>query len=120
MKFSSVFFAVVSVGVVGAAAQSVSLSYSDIVRESRRLEKLEGSEYVISPKILGHRVRLNLQAFGRGSDSYYVNKNDEIAFTCRRTAKGFNGGLVEAVITKHEPGAEGSNFFELDNCTNMK
>lgn len=113
-----VIISIVSIGRAGA--EPVSIHYPDILKEARRIEKLEGSEYVISKAVRNHRARLNLRAFGKGSDSYYVDKKDGIAFTCKTKSAGFNGGVVEAVIVKHEAGAEGSNFFELDNCTVTK
>lgn len=103
-----------------AFAQPVSLTYPDIVKEARRIERLEGSEYVLSNAVRGSRVRLNLRAFGGGSDSYFVDKKDEIGFICASQSKSFRGGVVEAIVVKHEPGAEGGHFFTLDNCVSAK
>lgn len=121
MKIAICIAAAVSAVTVGRAlAQPVSLHYPDIVREARRIEKLEGGEYVISNKVLFHRARLNLRAFGKGSDAFYVDKKDEISFTCAKKSAGFTGGVVEALVVKHEPGAEGSHDYTLDNCRAAK
>ncbi len=121
MKIAITLAGLVSAATVcSAIAQPVSLHYPDIVREARRIEKLEGGEYVISNKVLFHRARLNLRAFGKGSDAFYVDKKDEISFTCAKKSQGFTGGVVEAVIVKHEPGAEGSHDYTLDNCSVAK
>lgn len=98
------------------AAQPVALGYSQVVAEARRIERLEGSEYVISRDVLFKPVRLNLKTFDGGSDAMYVNKPDEIGFVCAPALKKFNGGRIEGRIEKHEPGSEGGHFFTLSGC----
>jgi hypothetical protein len=99
-----------------ACAQPV-LDYKALKTEARRVEQLEGSERVISSKILFKTARLNLRPFGGGSPALYVVKQDEIAFVCTSgLPKGFKGGWVTGKIEKHEAGAEGSAFYDLSNC----
>jgi hypothetical protein len=106
---------------VGAAqADQPLLSYKDLVREARRYEKLEGSERAASGKILFRKVHLDLKPFAAGSKDFYVIRRDEIGFVCEQAVPGFKGGTVEATVTKHEEGAEGSQFFSLDNCAAVK
>ena len=106
---------------VGAAhADQSLLSYKDLVREARRYEKLEGSERAPSGKILFRKVRLDLKPFAAGSKDFYVVRKDEIGFVCEQAASGFKGGTVEATVTKHEEGAEGSHFYSLDRCAAVK
>ena len=106
---------------VGAAqADQPLLSYKDLVREARRYEKLEGSERASSGKILFRKVRLDLKPFAAGSRDFYVVRKDEIGFICEQATSGFKGGTLEATVTKHEEGAEGSHFFSLDNCAAVK
>ena len=121
MKISIAIAALASLTTAGGAlAQSQPLTYSDIVKEARRYEKLELSERVVSNKILLQKVRLDLRPFGGGSRDYYVKKADEIGFICAKSAPGFKGGIVTATITKHEEAEGGSHFYTLDNCTNVK
>lgn len=121
MKYGIAIASLMSIVTVGhAIAQAQPLSYADIVREARRYEKLEGGERVTSNSVLFKKVRLNLHAFGKGSDAYFVNKADEIAFTCTKTAPGFKSGIVVGTVTKHEEGAEGSHVYTIDNCAVTK
>lgn len=98
------------------AAQPVALGYSQVVAEARRIERLEGGEYIISKDVLFNSVRLNLKSFGGGSDAMYVSKADEIAFVCAPALENFRGGWIEGRIEKHEPGSEGGHFFTLSGC----
>ena len=109
-----------SVPVGAAQAEQSLLSYEDLVREARRYEKLEGSERTTSGKVLFHKVRLNLKPFAGGSNAFYVVRKDEIGFICEQTTTAFTGGTVEATVTKHEEGAEGSHFHTLSNCAVAK
>jgi hypothetical protein len=109
-----------SIPVGAAQADQPLLSYKDLVREARRYEKLEGSERAPSPKILFRKVRLDLKPFAGGSKDFYVVRKDEIGFVCEQAAPGFTGGTVEATITKHEEGAEGSHFYSLNSCAAVK
>ena len=120
MKIAICIAAAVSAATVGhALAQTPPLTYSDIVREVRRYQKLEGSERAASPKIMFKQVKLELKAFGGGSPDFYVSKKDEIGFICQ-SPSGFKGGTVFAKIVKHEEGAEGSHFYTLDSCASAK
>lgn len=101
-------------------AQIYPLSYSDIVSEAHRYEKLEGSERVVSNKILAKKVRLDLKKFGNGSDDFYVRRADMIGFICSKSAPGFKGGTVIATITKHEEAEGGSHFYTLSSCAVTK
>lgn len=92
------------------------LEYKNLLAETRRIEKLEGDEYLISNKVLFKQARLNLRPFGRGSDAMYVTKADEVAFVCEPALKNFKGGWVIATVEKHEPGAEGSHLFHMSSC----
>lgn len=103
-----------------AQADQPLLSYKDLVREARRYDKLEGSERAPSAKILFRKVRLDLKPFAAGSKDFYVVRKDEIGFVCEKAAPGFKGGAIEATITKHEEGAEGSHFYSLDRCAAVK
>ena len=119
IAFAFAIAALTSIVTVGALAQTAplaSLTYLDIVKEARRYDNLELSERVVSNKILGQKVRLNLQKFGNGSPNFYVKRSDMIAFVCDKSAPNFNGGNVTATITLHEE-AEGGHFYTLDNCT---
>lgn len=100
-------------------AQPVALGYSQVVAEARRIERLEGGEYIISKDVLFKPVRLNLTSFGGGSDAMYVNKPDEIGFVCTPALKDFRGGWIEGRIEKHEPGSEGGHFFTLSGCRDV-
>ena len=121
MKISYIAIAFVSAIAVGhALAQTPLLSYADIVSEARRYDKLEGSERVISNKILGKKVRLNLQKFGNGSPNFFVKYSDMIGFVCAKKSPEFKGGNVIATITMHEEEAEGGHFYTLDNCSTTK
>ena len=102
-----------------ALAQTPTLTYPDIVKEARRYDKLEGSERVVSNKVLLQKVRLDLKKFGNGSPDFYVRRADMIAFVCAKSAPGFKGGNVTATITLHEE-AEGGHFYTLDNCAKSK
>ena len=102
------------------AAQPFPLQYSQMVAETHRLERLEGSEYMISKDLLFKRVRLDLKPFGGGSDALYANKRDEVGFICIPALKGFKGGWVEGRIERHEPGAEGGHFFTLSDCRRVE
>lgn len=119
MKISYVAIAFVSAVAAGnVLAQTPPLSYRDIVSEARRYERLEGSERVISNKILGKKVRLNLQKFGNGSPGFYVKYSDMIGFICAASSPKFSGGAVVSTITMHEEGADGaSHFYTLDSCS---
>ena len=117
MKIAIALASLVSLVTVGhALAQTAPLTYTDIVREARRYEKLEGSERAASAKILFKQVRLGLKPFSGGSRDFYVSKKDEIGFICQ-SPTSFKGGTVIAKIVKHEEGAEGSHFYTLDSCT---
>lgn len=122
MKIAICIAAVFSVAIAGQAlAQTTTLTYSDIVKEARRYSKLEGSERVISNKILGKKVQLDLKKFGNGSPDFYVRRAEMIGFICSKSSPKFNGGNVIATITLHEEGADGaSHFYTLDNCTTTK
>lgn len=118
MKISIAIATLTSIVTAGSAlAQSQPLTYTDIVREARRYEKLELSERVVSNKVLLQKVRLDLRPFGGGSTDFYVSKKDEIGFICTKTAPGFKGGVVTATVTKHEEAEGGSHFYTLDSCT---
>ena len=119
MKIAICIAALTSIVTVGALAQTAPLTYLDIVKEARRYDNLELSERVVSNKILGQKVRLNLQKFGNGSPNFYVKRSDMIAFVCDKSAPNFKGGNVTATITLHEE-AEGGHFYTLDNCTTAK
>ena len=100
-----------------ATAQTPPLDYKALRAEARRVDALEGSEKVISSKILFKQVRLNLRPFGKGSPALYVVKADEIAFVCAPgLPKSFRGGWVTGRVEKHEAGAEGSTFYDLTDC----
>ena len=101
------------------AAQPVALGYSQVVAEARRIERLEGGEYVISKDVLFKPVLLNLKPFGGGSDAMYVSKPDEIGFVCAPALKNFGGGWIEGRVEKHEPGSEGGHFFTLSGCRHV-
>ena len=117
MKIAFTIAALASIVTVGQAlAQTAPLTYLDIVKEARRYDKLEGSERVVSNKVLLQKVRLDLKKFGNGSDDFYVRRSDMIGFICAKSAPGFKGGNVTATITLHEE-AEGGHFYTLDNCT---
>ena len=111
--------AIASTAAFSALAQTAPLTYLDIVKEARRYDKLELSERVVSNKILGQKVRLNLQKFGNGSPNFYVKRSDMIAFVCDKSSPKFKGGEVIATITLHEE-AEGGHFYTLDNCAKTK
>ena len=119
MKIAIAIAALTSIVSAGnVLAQTPPLTYPDIVSEARRYERLEGSERVISNKILGKKVRLNLQKFGNGSPDFYVRRADMIGFICSKSSPKFSGGNVIATITMHEEAADGaSHFYTLDNCT---
>ena len=118
MKISIAIAALTSIVTVGhALAQTAPLTYPDIVKEARRYDKLEGSERVVSNKVLLKKVQLDLKKFGNGSPDFYVRRADMIAFVCAKSAPGFKGGIVTATITKHEEAEGGSHFYTLDNCT---
>jgi len=120
MKIALCIAAAVSIVTVGhAIAQQAPLTYTDLVREARKYEKLEGGERIVSNKVLFHTVRLDLKPFSGGSKDYYVKKADEIGFICQTSSTGFKGGTVVAEIVKHEEGAEGSHFYTLKNCTTV-
>lgn len=102
-----------------AAAQTPPLQYKDLLREARRVERLEGGERVVSPKIIFQTVTLDLKPFGQGSKDYFVVKKDEVGFICSTATHGFKGGKVTTRVTKHEEGGEGSHFFTLENCTSV-
>ena len=120
MKIAFAIAALTSVIIAGnALAQTPTLAYPDIVSEARRYDKLELSERVVSNKILGQKVRLNLQKFGNGSPNFYVKRSDMIAFVCDKSAPNFKGGNVTATITLHEE-AEGGHFYTVDNCAKSK
>ena len=93
------------------------LESKEIVKEARRYDKLEGSERVVSNKVLLKKVQLDLKKFGNGSPDFYVRRADMIAFVCAKSAPGFKGGIVTAMITKHEEAEGSSHFYTLDNCT---
>lgn len=97
-------------------SSATALEYSQVVAETRRIERLEGSEYVISRNVLFKRVRLNLETFGGGSNALYVKKRDEIGFVCVPALKNFSNGWIEGRVEKHEPGGDGGHFFTLSNC----
>ena len=121
--FAFAIAALTSIVTVGALAQTAplaSLTYLDIVKEARRYDKLEGSERVVSNKVLLQKVRLDLKKFGNGSDDFYVRRSDMIGFICAKSAPGFNGGNVTATITLHEDAEGGSHFYTLDNCAKSK
>jgi hypothetical protein len=118
MKISIAIAALTSIVTVGhALAQTAPLTYPDIVKEARRYDKLEGSERVVSNKVLLKKVQLDLKKFGNGSPDFYVRRADMIAFVCAKSAPGFKGGIVTAMITKHEEAEGSSHFYTLDNCT---
>lgn len=118
MKTAICIAAAVSIVTVGhALAQQAPLTYTDLVREARKYEKLEGGERVVSNKVMFHTVRLDLKPFTGESKDFYVKKSDEIGFICLTSAPGFKGGTVIAEVVKHEEGAEGSHFYTLKNCT---
>jgi hypothetical protein len=112
--------AAVPASYVLAQPSAATLSYRDVLREARRYEKLEGSERTTSGKVLFQKVRLDLKPFGAGSKDFYVVRRDEVAFVCEKLASGFKGGTVEAMVVRHEEGAEGSHFFTLESCTAVK
>lgn len=121
MKIAICIAALVSaVSAAPALAQNQPLTYSDIVKEARRYEKLEGSERVISSKIMGKKVQLDLKKFGNGSPDFYVKRSDMIGFICSKSSPGFKGGNVIATITMHEEAEGGSHFYTLDNCLAAK
>ena len=95
------------------------LTYSDIVIEARRYDKLEFGERVVSNKVLQKMAKLDLKQFGGGSPDFYVTKKDEIGFICAKTEAGFKGGTVVAQIVKHEE-AEGGHFYTLNYCSKTK
>ncbi|MGJ7554671.1 hypothetical protein ACSFA3_06255 [Variovorax sp. RHLX14] len=109
-----------AVTVADVACAQATLSYADLVRDARRVEKLEGSERITSPKVIFQRVKLDLKPFGKGSKDFYVRKSDEIGFICQAASPGFSGGTITGKIVKHEEGAEGSHFFTVDNCSVAK
>lgn len=102
----------------GAAySQPAPLDYAAIKAEAKRIEKLEGSEYVISSQIQHKTVRLNLKPFGKGADTLFVVKADEVAFVCATgLPKNFKGGWVTGRIEQHEPGPDIGHFYDLSNC----
>lgn len=121
MKIALCIAAAVSIVTVGhALAQQAPLVYSDLVKEARKYEKLEGGERIVSNKVMFHTVKLDLKPFGGGSKDYYVKKADEIGFICQTSSTGFKGGTVVATITKHEEGDEGSHFYTLNSCSVAK
>ena len=64
MKFAIAIASLCSLVTVGQAiAQQPPLTYTDLVREARKYEKLEGGERVVSNKVLFHTVRLDLKPF---------------------------------------------------------
>ena len=118
--FAFAIAALASIVTVGQAlAQTAPLTYLDIVKEARRYDKLEGSERVVSNKVLLKKVQLDLKKFGNGSPDFYVRRADMIGFICATSAPNFNGGNVTATITLHEE-AEGGHFYTLDNCAKTK
>ena len=118
MKIAIAIAALTSTVIAGPTlAQATPLAYSDIVKEARRYEKLEGSERVVSNKILGQKVQLDLKPFGKGSPEFYVKKSDEIGFICAKKSPSFKGGNVIATITMHEEAEGASHFYTLDNCS---
>ena len=119
MKIAFAIAALTTIVTVGHA-QTPPLAYHDIVSEARRYDKLEGSERVVSNKVLLQKVRLDLKKFGNGSDDFYVRRSDMIGFICSKSAPGFKGGTVIATITLHEEAEGGSHFYTLDNCTQAK
>ena len=100
-------------------AQSAVLEYSQVVAETRRIERLEGSEYFVSKNILFKPVRLNLKSFGGKSEALYVSKRDEVGFVCTPALRNFTSGWVEGRIEKLEPGGDGGHFFTLSGCRRM-
>lgn len=100
-----------------ALAQNPTLQYNDIVSEARRYERLESSERVVSNKILGKKVKLDLKKFGNGSPDFFVRRADMIGFICSKKEQGFKGGTVIATVKQHEEGADGSHFYTVDNCS---
>lgn len=121
MKNAIAIACLVSIVTVGhALAQQAPLAYSDLVKEARKYEKLEGGERIVSNKVLFHAVRLDLKPFGAGSKDYYVKKADEIGFICQTSSNGFKGGTVITEVVKHEEGAEGSHFYTLKTCALAK
>lgn len=120
MKIALAIAALISITAGHALAQTPPLAYGDIVNEARRYDKLEGSERVVSNKILAKKVRLDLKKFGNGSPDFYVKRSDMIGFICSKSAPGFKGGNVTATITMHEEAEGGSHFYTLDNCTTTK
>ena len=116
--FAFAIAALASIVTVGQPlAQTTPLTYLDIVKEARRYDKLEGSERVVSNKVLLQKVRLDLKKFGNGSPDFYVRRADMIGFICATSSPNFNGGIVTATITLHEEAEGGSHFYTLDNCT---
>lgn len=109
-----------AVTVANLACAQTTLTYTDLVRDARTVEKLEGGERVASPKILFQSVKLDLKPFSKGSKDFYVRKSDEIGFICQTAAPGFKGGAIIGRIVKHEEGAEGSHFFTVENCSATK
>ena len=117
MKIAICIAAALSAVTVGQAiAQAPLLTYSDIVTEARRYEKLEGSERVVSNKILQKMVKLDLKKFGNGSKDFFVKRSDEIGFICAKAEPGFQGGTVVGQIVKHEEAEGGSHFYTLNYC----
>ncbi len=84
------------------------------------MERLEGSEYVISNEVLFKRARLKLKPAGGGIDTLYVVKRDEIGFVCAPALKKFKGGWVEGEIDKHEASGDGGHFFTLSGCRRVE
>ena len=121
MKIAFTIAALSSIVTVGQAlAQTAPLTYLDIVSEARRYDKLEGSERVVSNKVLLQKVRLDLKKFGNGSPDFYVKRSDEIGFICAKSEPGFNGGNVVAQVVKHEEAEGGSHFYTLNYCAKTK
>lgn len=120
MKIAICLAAAISAITVGQAiAQTPLLSYSDIVSEARRYEKLEGSERVVSSKVFQKMVKLDLKKFGNGSSDFYVKRSDMVGFICQKSEPKFNGGTVVGQILKHEE-SEGGHFYTLNYCAKTK
>lgn len=117
-------------GGLAGTQPAVDLAYPDLVREVRRLEPLEGSEYRLSNEVLDQRVRLDVKRFGAdrnggGSDdedraAFYVQLDDGLVFTCVPAPVNFRSGVLEARVVRHDPGAASRHFFTLSDCTPAK
>lgn len=116
MKIAIRITAAVSAG--HALVQTAPIQYPDIVSKARRYGRLEGSERVVSNKVLLKKAKLHLKKFGNGSPDFYVKRSNMQAFNGFKMRNfefpvGSMSGIRDIHKERRAPVAEAEGYGHL-------